>query len=40
MERHDRLGVYFIFQAMERGWTFQPCGWSSAVPATPPTIPS
>ena len=24
MERQNRFGVYFIFQAMERGWTFRP----------------
>lgn len=24
MEREGRFGVYFIFQAMERGWTFRP----------------
>jgi len=24
MERENRFGVYFIFQAMERGWTFRP----------------
>jgi hypothetical protein len=24
MERLNRFGVYFIFQAMERGWTFRP----------------
>ena len=24
MERHNRYGVYFIFQAMEQGWTFRP----------------
>lgn len=23
-ERQDRYGVYFIFQAMEQGWTFKP----------------
>ena len=27
MERHNRFGVYFIFQAMERGSSFGPCGW-------------
>jgi hypothetical protein len=24
LERADRFGVYFIFQAMEQGWTFRP----------------
>lgn len=24
MERHNRFGVYFIFQTMEQGWTFRP----------------
>jgi hypothetical protein len=24
MERENRFGVYFIFQAMEQGWTFRP----------------
>jgi len=39
MERGNRFGVYFIFQAMERGWTFRPVRLAQRYPGGPVDYP-
>jgi hypothetical protein len=39
MERENRFGVYFIFQAMERGWTFRPVPLAQRHPGGPADYP-
>lgn len=39
MERENRFGVYFIFQAMERGWTFRPVRLAQRHPGGPADYP-
>lgn len=39
MERQGRFGVYFIFQAMERGWTFRPGRLVQRTPGGPADYP-
>ena len=39
MERADRFGVYFIFQALEQGWTFRPGRLVSREPGGPADYP-
>ena len=39
MERHNRFGVYFVFQAMERGWTFRPVRLAQRHPGGPADYP-
>jgi len=39
MERENRFGVYFIFQAMERGWTFRPVRLAQRYPGGPADYP-
>jgi hypothetical protein len=39
MERQNRFGVYFIFQAMERGWTFRPVRLVQRHPGGPADYP-
>ena len=39
MEHENRFGVYFIFQAMERGWTFRPGPLVQRTPEGPADYP-
>jgi hypothetical protein len=39
MERANRFGVYFIFQALEQGWTYRPARLVSRGPGGPENYP-